>query len=366
MAQATDQQRKTAKNRSPVQTFAHHIRELRRRLFATVAIGVVIGSIVYYYNDFFVRLVMAPLGDQKLIYLTPVGGFSFIFMIATYVTLLFMLPVVLYQLYAFLKPAIPKHSSRLSIKVALAATFLMAAGATFGYIFAVPGGLHFLSGFASEYVTASLTADAYLKFVLGYVFGLGLLFELPLLLLFWHWIHPLTPKQLLNSERYVIVVAFVAAAILTPTPDALSQTIIAVPIIVIYQIGVVSVLVSIMRSRKQVTKPEVTRQSELKAPIVRREPTVKPVMTVNKPRLQPYPIAASRPTPVVRQNVMHPASAAQSKRPIKPAPHPPRQKRPQLVVPGRPARLISDFRPNRRSSIDTANQNDYAYVRTGK
>lgn len=258
-------QSKTPKNKSrhattnsDIQTFTHHIRELRRRLFASILVGIVVGSLVYYYHDFFIKIVMEPIGSQKLIYLNPAGGFSFIFMVTFYVTLLIVLPFLLFQVYGFIKPAVPRHTRRLSLAVGIAAMILMATGATFGYLYAVPAGLNFLNNFASDYVTPSITADSYLSFILGYVLGIGALFELPLLLLFWHWIHPLTPKALLNSERYVILGAFVAAAMLSPSPDALSQAIIAVPIIVVYQLGVVVVLVSIRKARR----------SEKKAPVV--------------------------------------------------------------------------------------------------
>lgn len=234
------------------QTFAQHIQELRRRLIWSVILCGIVGTLVYNYHDFFMRLVMSPLGHEKLIYLTPVGGFSFVFMVTLYVTILIVAPFLLYQVYAFIRPAIPKHTRSLSVKVAVAAVLLMATGATFGYVYAVPGGLRFLTEFASNYVTPSLTADSYLNFVLGYVAGLGLLFELPLLLLFWHWINPTTPKGLLKSERWVILLSFIVAALVSPSPDVLSQTIIAVPLIVIYQVGVVCVLLSIRKSRRSV------------------------------------------------------------------------------------------------------------------
>lgn len=253
----------------PAQTFLHHIKELRQRLFFVVIAGLLVGTAVYYYHDFFVTLVMAPLNGQKLVYLTPAGGFSFVFMVTFYATLVLILPVIIYQLYAFIKPAIPAHTGRLSVKIIAAATLLMAAGAAFGYFVAVPAGLNFLNNFAEEYVTASLTAESYLSFVLGYVLGIGALFELPLLLLFWHWMQPLTPKGLWNSERFVIVGAFIAAAVLSPSPDALSQAIIAIPIILVYQLGVIAVLISIKRAKRR----------QLQAPL-QEEQLMKGVMEV--------------------------------------------------------------------------------------
>jgi sec-independent protein translocase protein TatC len=344
-----------------LQTFTEHIRELRKRLFWSVLVGIVVGTLVYTYHDFFIKLVMEPLHGQKLIYLTPTGGFSFIFMVTFYVTILLILPFLMYQIYAFLKPAIPKHIKHVSLKVIFAATFLMALGATFGYLYAVPGGLNFLTNFANDYVTPSLTAESYLSFVLAYVFGIGLLFELPLFLLFWHWINPLTPKGLLNSERFVIVGAFIAAAIVSPTPDALSQTIIAVPIIIVYQFGVVAVLLSI-RKMKRMQKSALREQQQVKVepqevkPVI--QPTPQPQSVVIPPASAPkMPIVASRPTPMRKRIVsvdgvvraprsvdgMISASGAPQK--SQPTLHTTPRPRPQLQVPKRG--LISDFGPIR-------------------
>lgn len=349
MSQRNHNQSRTPKNKpqvaqsSAVQTFTHHIRELRRRLFLSVAVSLIVGSVVYYYHDFFIKIVMEPLGNQKLIYLTPAGGFSFVFMVTFYVTMIAVLPVFLYQIYAFIKPAIPMHTGRLSVNVALAATFLMVAGATFGYLFAVPGGLNFLNNFASEYVTASLTADSYLSFVLGYVLGIGILFELPLLLLFWHWIHPLTPKGLLNSERYVIVGAFIAAAVLSPSPDALSQATIAIPIILVYQLGIIAVLVSIKKTKKRSAKRQVTSLTQTVS-AVSDTPTVPPIAVqpiVHTQSIQSQKLRRVSMDGMIAPSVpKQPLRRAAGVRPIVPA-------RPQasLVVSQRP-RLISDFRQN--------------------
>jgi sec-independent protein translocase protein TatC len=343
-----------------LQTFTEHIRELRKRLFWSVLVGIVVGTLVYTYHDFFVKLVMQPLNGQKLIYLTPTGGFSFIFMVTFYVTILLILPFLMYQIYAFLKPAIPKNIKHVSVKVILAATLLMALGASFGYLYAVPGGLKFLTDFASGYVTPSLTAESYLSFVLAYVFGIGLIFELPLLLLFWHWIHPLTPKKLLNSERYIIVGAFIAAAVISPTPDAMSQTIIAVPIIIVYQFGVISVLLSIRKAKKLQKKALRAQQPEpvYIAPVI--QPTPQPQALAVSRSLVEKPEPTPQPTQIKRRVASmdgmvskNPRSVAMpgltqnrmSAKPSQPAVSAVPRPQPKLQVPRRT--LISDFGPIR-------------------
>lgn len=275
----------------PSQTsFSDHIAELRRRIFLILFAFLAASALAYNYRDALLGLIMSPLGSEKLIYLTPGGGFNFIFQIALYAGLLAAAPVLIYQLYGFIRPALPKKAQRSSIIVVLVAFLLMACGVTFGYFIAVPSALQFLSHFAGSSITPSLTADSYLSFFLAYIAGLGVLFELPLLLLFLHWVHPMTPGSLLKSERFVILFAFVASAIITPTPDVLNQSMIAVPLIAIYQLGAIVVLITIYRDRRG-RREEVTTNTRTLVPVPRTA-QVTPVGA------KISPIAAELPTPL--------------------------------------------------------------------
>lgn len=228
-----------------------HIQELQARLVLCAIILIVAASLAYVFRDPIIHTLLSPLEGQSLIYLNPAGGFSFILLISVYVGLAVAAPVIIHQLYCFVRPVLSKKIQHYSLAVLICSLVLLVCGVTFGYIFAIPGALHFLYEFAGEYVEASLTAESYLNFVVAYTLGLGLVFQLPLLLMLIHWIKPLTPSGLLKSERWIIVLAFVAAAIITPTPDPLNQTIIALPVIIIYQLGVIAVLISIYRERRQ-------------------------------------------------------------------------------------------------------------------
>lgn len=238
-------------------TFSDHIGELRKRAFLVALVFIAASSLAYNYRDILVELIMKPLGDEKLIYLTPGGGFNFIFQVTLYAGLIAAAPMLIYQLYGFIRPALPTRAQRSAGKVVIAAFLLMLCGVAFGYFVAVPSALSFLSTFAGTDVAPSLTADSYLGFFLAYIAGLAVLFQLPLLLLFFHWIHPMTPGKLLKSEKFVILFAFVASAIITPTPDVLNQSMIAVPLIAIYQLGVIVVLFSIAKDHRKMRKSAV-------------------------------------------------------------------------------------------------------------
>ncbi len=322
-------------------SFSDHISELRKRIFFVFLAFLVASSLAYNYRDNLLNIIMQPLEGGKLIYLTPGGGFNFIFQISLYAGLLAAAPVLIYQLYGFIRPALPKRAQRSSGTVVLVALLLMLSGVAFGYFIAVPSALHFLSTFAGVAVTPSLTADSYLSFFLAYIAGLGVLFELPLLLLFLHWIHPMTPGKLLKSERFVVLFAFVAAALITPTPDMLNQAMIAVPLILIYQLGVIAVLFVIRRDHKRARNLQKIVKASGENKLQPHDKESEPIVTVSqtlKPILQPTIL--EKPRPVMKPQisidgfVARPPQLASRPRPRAQLTPPPR---PQTGTPQRPA-----------------------------
>lgn len=273
---------KRPKTQDP-KAFSDHINELRMRVMWVALAFIITSAVAYQYREILIDIVLSPLGHQKLIYLTPAGGFAFIFQITMYAGAVVTAPVFIYQLYKFVQPALPKRATHHSLKIIFASVLLMIAGVVFGYFVAVPSALHFLTSFAGSYIDANLTADSYLNFIVAYVVGLGLLFQLPLLLIFWNWISPMSGKKIISSEKFIILFSFIAAAVITPTPDPANQALVAVPIILIYQVGVISVLVLNKRHRARTVKTRVqsknNAQTTVAMPVI---PSVKkaPQLTV--------------------------------------------------------------------------------------
>ncbi|HCR55946.1 TPA: twin-arginine translocase subunit TatC [Candidatus Saccharibacteria bacterium] len=286
---STNQSRKTTKQ--VANTFGDHIKELRTRLFLVAGVFFVLSLIAYAIRDVLIEVVLSPIGHQKLIYLNPTGGFNFIFSVTMYAAAVVVMPFLLFQVYQFVKPTLPAKARRYSVPVFLVATVLMCSGVLFGYFVAVPSAIHFLNTFAGDYVEASLTADSYLNFFMAYVAGLGLLFQLPLILLFWNWISPIQKGGLLNSQRYVIAGAFIVAAMITPTPDAVNQAMVAGPIIVIYQLGVIAVFNMNRRARKAAKKQQVNTKDDARP--VAKQSVVTAVQPVTRSSTAPRPVAAT-------------------------------------------------------------------------
>jgi sec-independent protein translocase protein TatC len=328
-------------------TFSDHIRELRHRVLWIALAFLITSAVAYNYHDQLVQIVMAPLQGEKLVYLTPGGGFNFIFQITLYAGFIAAAPMLMYQLYGFIRPTLPLHAKRKAVSVAGFAILLMLIGVAYGYFVAIPSALTFLSTFAGTEIIPNLTADSYLNFFLAYTGGLALLFQLPLFLIFWHWINPMKPGGLLKSERFVIVFAFLAAALITPTPDVVNQAMIAVPLIAIYQIGVATVLVSIWRHNKK----QASVQASQTAPL----PAVVTSQTVTQTITPPPVIVHTSTTPSSQSpRAVQRSIDGFSNRPVRQLASAPRRPQPlQTVAPLRPLQRTQPLlQPRSRSRID--------------
>ncbi len=222
-------------------TVRQHLLELRRRAALVVACFVVASAVAYYWRSELISLILRPLDQHKLVYLTPAGGFNFVFSVTVMFGLACSVPVAIYQIYKYIAPALPPHFRGYSLRLFATSLSLLLAGVMFGYFIAVPGAIRFLLSFASEYVQASLTADSYVSFVVSYTLGMGVMFQLPLLMAGANLVHELSLWSLLKYERYFIVGALVLAAIITPTPDVFNMLLVAVPLIALYQVGCLAI-----------------------------------------------------------------------------------------------------------------------------
>lgn len=256
--------------------------ELRNRLFLVAGVFIIGSGLAYWAYPTIFDILTAPLEGQKLSYLTVGGGLTFTFMVMIGCGLIVAMPLLLVSLYSFVSPALPSKAQARAPFILISSIILTAAGALFGYYSAIPGAIDFLTEFAGENLTSMLTTDSYLSFILAYTIGLGLLFQLPLVLLMINWVKPLGPKKLLSFERYVVVGSFVAAAIITPTPDPFNQAMIAVPVIAMYQIGFFAVMWvnwrEKRRARRQAAPVRVRRVApqpavQPEAPVVAAEAT---------------------------------------------------------------------------------------------
>ena len=154
------------------------------------------------------------------------------------VAFLITLPHTLYQVWAFVAPGLYRHEKRLIFPVLFSSIVLFFAGMAFAYFFVFPVVFKFLAGVTPAGVSMATDIDKYLSFVLGMFVAFGVVFETPVVVILLNRMGVVSVAQLKTARAYVIVGAFVVAAIVTP-PDVISQTLLALPLIVLYELGIV-------------------------------------------------------------------------------------------------------------------------------
>lgn len=249
-ASLTKKTKKTPKSTPPQkgQTFESHLKELYKR-FVIVGISFFFAAIAgYVLREPLQSIILQPLQNQSLVYTSPAGGLNFVIKICILFAFLVTLPVLLFQVLAFLRPA--HHSiTRKYMHIVLVISILLATlGILTAYYVTLPASLQFLENFASDSVQSLLTTDEYLSFVLLYLCGFAAIFQLPLLMTIINRITTLPTRKLLSISGYVILASFIFGAIITPTPDPLNQFFIAAPTIILYFIGVLAVHVTNRRN----------------------------------------------------------------------------------------------------------------------
>jgi sec-independent protein translocase protein TatC len=231
-------------------TFLDHLEELRWRVIYSL-IGIVLGTIVaWIFIDFFidkVLLVPAKVSGFKLQNLRPFGQLFLYFQVAMIIGLILSFPNVVYQLWKFISPALRSTEKKYIKWIVLFTTFCFLCGVVFAYYLMLPLTLKFAAGFGSVSIQNNFSVDEYFSIILSIILGAGLIFELPMLSFFLSKIGLLTPKIMKRYRRHSIVVIMILAAVLSPGTDPVSQVLLAIPLVFLYEI---SILVSKIFSKK--------------------------------------------------------------------------------------------------------------------
>jgi sec-independent protein translocase protein TatC len=303
--QMKNQNRRTAPSNSLVahkkQPFIEHAHELRRRLFYIAISVIAVSSAIYFIQQKVVAALLKPSHGQHFIYTSPGGGIDFLFRVCIYAGLIFSTPVIMYNLLGFLEPLITSGSKKFIISISLISTVLAVAGVVFGYFIGLPAALHFLlHQFKSVQIQPLVTIQSYLHFVMAYILGSSLLFQLPIILICINRIKPLNPKRLFHYERWVILAAFVLSGLMNPTPNLVSQLIVAGPFIIMYQIGI-GIIAIVNRPRlpkavRQMLAQDAATQAQ-RMELAKSAQFIEPTVLVDE-----YALAKTQEPKVVKQN----------------------------------------------------------------
>ena len=245
--------------------FLDHLEELRWRIFKAVG-ALVLGTLIGFYliSRFNVLgLLIAPVEpylpeNGRLNYLSPVTPFLFLLKTSLLTGLILAFPIVLYQVWAFLSPALEKREKRVIVPALYMGLVLFLAGAGLAYEIALPVSLQFLLGLQTEILQPMLTADDYLSFVVRLMVGFGIIFELPVVVLILSVLGLITPEFLRAKRRHAILVITVLASLLSPGDLIMVTGIMMIPLIFLYEF---SILLSVMVYRRR-EKEELVASTE--------------------------------------------------------------------------------------------------------
>lgn len=241
--------------------FLDHLEELRWRIFkalGALVVGTIVGFLLvqrFRVLDLLVEPARAYLPeDGRLAYFSPVTPFFFILKLALIAGLILGFPIVLYQVWAFLSPALEKREKRLIVPALYMGMLLFIAGAMLGYHVALPVSMRFFTGIQTDYLYAVLGADEYLSFAIRLLMGFGIIFELPVVILILSVLGLVTPEFLRTKRRHAIVVSTVAASLLSPGDVITVTVLMMVPLILLYEFSILlSVLVTRGRNKDDQT-----------------------------------------------------------------------------------------------------------------
>jgi len=220
-------------------TLIEHLEELRGRI-VKAALALALTTLVsLLFTDRVMIALLAPSGGIKPIFLRPTEMFLTYMRVGLISGVALSMPVIVYQLMRFLAPGLRPNEKKWLYVLVPAATGFFLAGVAFAYFLMLPFALQYLLTFGSDLVEAKWAIGEYISFVTSLLLWVGVAFETPLVVFFMAKLRIVNAKKLSSYRKYAFVLAFVIAAIITPTPDPFNQTMVAVPIILLYELGII-------------------------------------------------------------------------------------------------------------------------------
>ena len=239
----------TARERDKELSLVQHLGELRTRLVVSAIALVITTALAFAFGTQLIRLLLIPVDctfiptytchqpPTTLVSFSPTENFTTYFRVALFAGFALAMPVILYEIYAYIDPALLPKERRFVRFMGLPVIGLFIVGMLFCYFILLPNAIKFLVTFGDEVIKNQLRAADYLSFVTIFILGMGLVFEVPVAIFALVKIHVITRAGLAKQRRYAVLAAFVSGAVITPTPDPFNQTLVAVPMYLLFELG---------------------------------------------------------------------------------------------------------------------------------
>lgn len=249
--------------------FTNHLEELRHRLIVGILASAIGVCVCYYFKeklfDFLTMPLVTAMGKDKavLIFTSIPEAFFTYFKVACIGGVMLASPVIMYQFWMFVSPGLYRDERRYIAPLIVLSVFFFVGGALFGYLIVFPVGFKFFLEFATENIKAMPAMGDYLSFASTLLLAFGVVFELPLVIVGMAKIGIVNVPFLRKNRKYAILIFFIVAAILTPSPDAVSQCLMALPLCVLYEISILGAIVFV--KKKEPESEEIDTREEKRA-----------------------------------------------------------------------------------------------------
>ncbi|MGC8907431.1 MAG: twin-arginine translocase subunit TatC [Desulfomonilaceae bacterium] len=244
-------------------SFLEHLEELRSRLIrAAIAIGIGFGVCIAFGERVF-SIFAAPitklLPKNSSLVFTSLPDPFFVYLKVAFITGIFLaLPYVLYQVWLFVRPGLLEKEKKLAVPFIVVSTLLFYLGAVFAYFIVFPAAFQFFLSYETAELKPMISIKDYVSLVMLLMLAFGVIFETPIVIVVLGLLGIVDSSLLKKGRRYFIVLAFIIAAILTPTPDVINQTLMAIPLIIFYELGIY--LLRVIEKKRE--RDEALREAE--------------------------------------------------------------------------------------------------------
>jgi sec-independent protein translocase protein TatC len=226
------------------QTIIGHLAEFRSRVLTSL-IALLIGTLVPFFilGEKILAFIMKPfhnaVPDTHLQIFALTEGFTLQIKSCLIIGIAFAMPIILYELWSFVRPAISRENRPFLRNTLIAAFFLFYGGVAFTYIVFTPYTIKMLLTFIPKEMGVTINATSYLSFLFFFCIAMGAVFEMPIIIMIATRLGIITPKTLVTKRKYAIVIIWIIAAVITPSVDPLTQSFVAIPLMVLYEVSIV-------------------------------------------------------------------------------------------------------------------------------
>jgi len=216
-----------------------HLKELRGRLMWAALALLITTAISFVFAKQVLVILIAPMGDTMPQALKPTESLGNYMKVALICGVTLAMPVIVYQIGRFLAPGLTKQERRWLFVLVPGATLFFVMGAAFAYFIMLPTAIPFLQGFMGDIILQQWAIGEYLSFVTSLLFWMGIAFQLPLFVFFLTKVGILSPEMLTKNRKYAYLIVAVLAAVITPTVDPVNMMLVMVPLVLLYELGVI-------------------------------------------------------------------------------------------------------------------------------